>query len=104
MVQLVYASVDRSGDWRLTGSFTTIDLIAAATGALNGALLARRPSHYRNYTIVGVLLVGLFGGITGSRNRDRPATRHEATHCEPGQAERRSRFPSVDTSELLGSH
>ncbi len=54
----------------LTGNFTTIDLIAATIGALNGALLARRPSHYRNYTIVGVLLMGLIGGITGGVTRD----------------------------------
>ena len=51
-------------------SFTTIDLIAATTGALNGALLARRPSHYRNYTIVGVLLMAVLGGISGSATRD----------------------------------
>ena len=63
-------SVDWVGGWSLTGSFTTIDLIAATTGALNGALLARRPSHYRNYTIVGVLLMALLGGITGSVTRD----------------------------------
>ena len=36
------------GGWKWTGEFTTIDLIAATTNALNGALLARRPDHYRN--------------------------------------------------------
>ena len=70
MVQLSNTSVDWVGHWSLTGSFTTIDLVAATTGALNGALLARRPSHYRNYTIVGVLLMALLGGITGSVTRD----------------------------------
>ncbi len=70
MIQLSYVSVDWLGDWSLTGSFTTIDLIAAATGALNGALLARRPSHYRSYTIVGVLLMAMLGGISGSVTRD----------------------------------
>jgi hypothetical protein len=30
-------------DW--TGNFTTVDLTAASTNALNGALLARRPDH-----------------------------------------------------------
>ena len=32
------------------GSFTIIDLIAATTNAFNGAILARQPSHYRNFT------------------------------------------------------
>ena len=70
MVQLAYPAVDWFGDWSLTGSFTAIDLIAATTGALNGALLARRPSHYRNYTVVGVLLMAVLGGITGGVTRD----------------------------------
>jgi uncharacterized membrane protein YeiH len=58
------------GGWTWTGNFTTIDLIAASTNALNGALLARRPDHYRNYTIVGVLLMALLGGIGGGVTRD----------------------------------
>ena len=58
------------GGFKLTGSFTTIDLIAATTNALNGALLARRPDHYRNFTIVGVLLMALLGGIGGGVTRD----------------------------------
>ena len=58
------------GDWKWTGSFTTIDLIAATTNALNGALLARRPDHYRNFTIVGVLLMAMLGGIGGGCTRD----------------------------------
>ena len=70
MVQLANGSVDLLGDWSATGSFTTIDLIAAITGAINGALLARRPSHYRDYTVVGVLLLALLGGIAGSVTRD----------------------------------
>ena len=32
------------GGWDWTGSFTTIDLIAATTNALNGALLAGGPT------------------------------------------------------------
>jgi len=56
--------------WKWTGSFTTIDLIAASTNALNGAILARRPDHYRNFTIVGVLLMALLGGIGGGVTRD----------------------------------
>jgi hypothetical protein len=34
------------------GNFTTVDLIAATTNALNGALLARRPHHYKQFTVV----------------------------------------------------
>jgi uncharacterized membrane protein YeiH len=58
------------GGFQWTGSFTTIDLIAATTNALNGALLARRPDHYRNYTVVGILLMALLGGIGGGITRD----------------------------------
>lgn len=56
--------------WDLSGNFTTIDLIAATTNALNGALLARRPDHYRNFTIVGILLMALLGGLGGGITRD----------------------------------
>ena len=52
------------------GSFTIIDLIAATTNAFNGAILARQPSHYRKYTIVGILLLAIFGGIGGGVSRD----------------------------------
>jgi uncharacterized membrane protein YeiH len=52
------------------GSFVIIDLIAATTNAFNGALLARQPSHYRNYTVVGILLIAIFGGIGGGVSRD----------------------------------
>jgi uncharacterized membrane protein YeiH len=52
------------------GSFTIIDLIAATTNAFNGALLARQPSHYRKYTVVGILLLAVFGGIGGGVTRD----------------------------------
>jgi uncharacterized membrane protein YeiH len=58
------------GHWILWGNFTTIDLIAASTNALNGALLARRPDHYRNFTIVGILLMALLGGLGGGVTRD----------------------------------
>ena len=56
--------------WDLSGNFTLIDLIAATTNALNGALLARRPDHYRNFTIVGILLMALLGGLGGGITRD----------------------------------
>jgi len=51
-------------------TFTIIDLVAASTNAFNGALLCRRASHYRNYTVVGVILMALLGGIGGGVSRD----------------------------------
>lgn len=56
--------------WKFTGSFTSADLIAASTNALNGALLARRPDHYKNFTIVGVLGIALLMGLGGGITRD----------------------------------
>jgi uncharacterized membrane protein YeiH len=51
-------------------TFTIIDLIAATTNAFNGALLARKPNHYRNFTVVGIILMALIGGIGGGVSRD----------------------------------
>ena len=56
--------------WSWGGDFTTIDLIAASTNALNGALLARRPDHFRNWTVVGIVLMAFFGGMGGGITRD----------------------------------
>jgi uncharacterized membrane protein YeiH len=58
------------GTFKWTGDFTTVDLIAASTNALNGALLARRPDHFKNFTVVGILLMALLGGIGGGVTRD----------------------------------
>src|SRR4029450_9943196 len=55
-------------DW--TGNFTSIDLLAAAMSALNGALLCRRPDHFKRFTVIGVLLMALLGGIGGGITRD----------------------------------
>lgn len=54
------------------GNFLIIDLIAASTNALNGVLLAERPDYYKNnrWTIVGLLMLGVFGGIGGGVMRD----------------------------------
>jgi uncharacterized membrane protein YeiH len=68
-VQLV-ASTVHWGGYTWHGSFTTVDLIAASTNALNGALLARRPDHYKEFTIVGILLMALLGGLGGGITRD----------------------------------
>lgn len=69
---LVYGSaiVNWFTGWKFTGHFTTVDLIAASTNALNGALLARRPDHYKNFTVVGVLLMALLMGLGGGITRD----------------------------------
>ena len=56
--------------WDVWGDFTTIDLIAATTNALNGALLARRPDHYKQFTVVGILAMALLGGLGGGITRD----------------------------------
>ena len=58
------------GAWSFTGDFTVIDLIAASTNALNGAILARRPDHFKNYTVIGILLMALVGGLGGGITRD----------------------------------
>jgi uncharacterized membrane protein YeiH len=58
------------GHFQWTGDFTAVDLIAATTNALNGALLARRPDHYRNFTVVGVILMAFLGGVGGGVTRD----------------------------------
>jgi uncharacterized membrane protein YeiH len=66
---LLGASVHWGGfEW--TGNFTGVDLIAATTNALNGALLARRPDHYKQFTVVGILLMAILGGIGGGITRD----------------------------------
>jgi uncharacterized membrane protein YeiH len=52
------------------GTFTIIDLLAASTNAFNGAELCRRADHYRNYTVVGIVLMALLGGIGGGVARD----------------------------------
>jgi len=56
--------------WKFTGDFTAVDLLAAGTNALNGALLARRPDHYKNFTRVGIILMGLLAGLSGGIARD----------------------------------
>jgi uncharacterized membrane protein YeiH len=52
------------------GNFTIVDLIAASTNAFNAALLVRRPDHWKDYTIVGIVLFAFMGGIAGGVSRD----------------------------------
>ena len=47
-----------------------ISLIAATTNAFNGALLARRPDHYKHFTLIGVIILAYAGGIGGGIVRD----------------------------------
>ena len=54
-------------------TFTTVEwisLIAATTNAFNGALLARRPDHYRHFTVIGIIILAYAGGIGGGIIRD----------------------------------
>jgi uncharacterized membrane protein YeiH len=51
-------------------SFPNVDLFSAGINALNGVLVARNPSHNRDYTLAGLLIMGLFGGIGGGVTRD----------------------------------
>jgi uncharacterized membrane protein YeiH len=57
------------GHWTL-GSLVIIDLIAATTNAFNGTILADRRDHRRKWTIVGIILIGVLGGIGGGVARD----------------------------------
>lgn len=70
VVTSVLASAVTVGGWKWVGSFTTLDLVAAGTNALNGALLARRPDHYKNFTVVGIMLMALLMGLGGGITRD----------------------------------
>jgi uncharacterized membrane protein YeiH len=56
---------DRSLD-----DFTIVDLIAATTFAFNAALIVRRPDHWKHYTVVGIILFALIGGVAGGVSRD----------------------------------
>jgi uncharacterized membrane protein YeiH len=51
-------------------SFPNVDLFSAGINALNGVLVARHPSHNRGYAVVGLLIMGFFGGIGGGVTRD----------------------------------
>jgi uncharacterized membrane protein YeiH len=51
-------------------SFPNVDLFSAGINALNGVLVARNPSHNRGYSVAGLLIMALFGGIGGGVSRD----------------------------------
>jgi uncharacterized membrane protein YeiH len=67
-------------------SFPHIDEFSAGINALNGVLVARNHSHDRGYTIVGLLILGFFGGIGGGVTRDVllndiPSPLKDPTYC-----------------------
>ena len=57
------------GNWSF-GSLVLIDLLAATTNAFNGAILASRKDHRRNWTTVGIVIIAVIGGIGGGVTRD----------------------------------
>lgn len=67
MTPLIFTA--QFGIWTL-GTLGAIDLVAATTNAFNGALLARRPDHFKHFTIAGVIILALVGGIGGGILRD----------------------------------
>jgi uncharacterized membrane protein YeiH len=69
-LELASTSVHWFSGWKWTGTFTSVDILAAAINALNGALLVRRPDHYKNFTFVGVMLMALLMGLGGGITRD----------------------------------
>lgn len=62
-------AIDKFGIWTLT-TLDWISLTAATTNAFNGALLARRPDHYKNFTVAGIIILAYAGGIGGGIIRD----------------------------------
>jgi Glycine transporter len=52
--------------------FPSLDLFSAGVRALNGAPVARNPSHNRGYTAAGLLNMGFLGGFGGGVSRDLP--------------------------------
>jgi len=61
--------LSKFGIWTLT-TVDWISLIAATTNAFNGALLARRPDHYKHFTVIGIVILAYAGGIGGGIVRD----------------------------------
>ena len=51
-------------------SFPHVDLFSVGVNALNGALVARHPSHNRGHAVAGLLIMAFFGGIGGGVLRD----------------------------------
>jgi uncharacterized membrane protein YeiH len=58
------------GGWRWSGNETLIDLIAVTTNSLNGVLLTRRSTGERQFTVIGIIVMAILAGVTGSVVRD----------------------------------
>jgi uncharacterized membrane protein YeiH len=58
------------GGWRWTGSFTALDLLATCAAAFSSAVLVRHPRHFREFTVLGVLLLAGIAGMGGGIVRD----------------------------------
>ena len=57
------------GHWTI-GDFTAIDLVAATINAFAAALLVLSPGRDRGFTVAGVLVLGIIGGIASGMVRD----------------------------------
>ena len=51
-------------------NFPQLDMFSAGINALYGVLVAGQPSHNRNYTLAGLVIMAFFGGIGGGVTRD----------------------------------
>ena len=66
----ILASSVHWGGFKWTGSFTTIDLIAASRTLSTGRCWPAGPTTTSNFTVVGILLMALLGGLGGGITRD----------------------------------
>jgi uncharacterized membrane protein YeiH len=51
-------------------NFPELDMFSAGINALYGVLVAGQPSHNRNFTAAGLVIMAFFGGIGGGVTRD----------------------------------
>ena len=51
-------------------NFPQLDMFSTGINALHGVLVAGQPSHNRNYTVAGLLIMAFFGGSGGGVTRD----------------------------------
>ena len=53
-------------------NFPQLDMFSAGINALYGVLVAAQPSHNRNFTAAGLVIMAFFGGIGGEDRADAP--------------------------------
>jgi uncharacterized membrane protein YeiH len=51
-------------------NYPQLDMFSAGVNALYGVLVAGQPSHNRNFTAAGLVIMAFFGGIGGGVSRD----------------------------------